>query len=245
MVRDFPGSVLDANDERVIEFRPGWPGAGPNGVRRVGCSAERLPSLLEEVRDLGRRHGTGLDWRLDEWNRAELEPVLLAKGLQLDAEMTIMELGAEVEEPPVPGLELADGLADLEAFRTHQATVSAGFKNVDQATMEGDLRARYASAHAPGLFLLTAFLFGEPAGGGSLVVEADGASLAGGSVLPKFRHRGVYRALVAERARLANEAGAPFLVTNARPASRPALQLMGFTPIGRWWSYREPADSKG
>jgi GNAT superfamily N-acetyltransferase len=244
VVRDFPGSVVDANDERVIEFRPGWPGAGPNGVRRVLCSADRLPAVIEEVRDLALLHGTGLDWRLDEWNHESMEPTLLDHGLRLDAEVTIMEMGAEVEEPPIPGLELADGLADLEAFRTHYKTVAAGFKNVDAVEPEGDLRARYSAARAPGQFLVTAFLFGEPAGGGSLSVEADGASLSGGSVLPRFRHRGVYRALVAERARLANEAGAPFLVTNARPASRPALLAMGFQLIGRYWTYREP-ESKG
>ncbi|TMC14557.1 MAG: GNAT family N-acetyltransferase [Chloroflexi bacterium] len=240
MLRDVPGSVLDSTDERVIEFRPGWPGAGPNGVRRVSCSAERLPSLIDEVRDLGHRHGTGLDWRLDEWNQAELAPVLLAKGLKLDAEVTIMELLSEVEEPPVPGLELADGMADVDAFRTHHATVAAGFRDVDRPVPEGDLRTRYNSVRVPGQFLVTAFVFGEPAGGGGLSVEHDGASLSGGSVLPKFRHRGVYRALVAERARLAHEAGAPFLITNARPASRPILEFMGFRPIGRWWGYKEP-----
>jgi len=181
-----------------------------------------------------------LSWRLDEWNRVELEPVLLARGFKLDSEVTIMELEGEVEEPPVPGLELADGMADLEGFRTHHATVAAGFKDLDKPVLEGDLRARYNSAREPGHLLVTAFLFGEPAGGGEVSVHPDGATLSGASVLPRFRHRGVYRALVAERARLAHEGGAPLLVTSARPSSRPILQRIGFEPIGRWWAYREP-----
>jgi len=203
----------------------------------VTCFADRLPAVIEEARRQARERGVRISWQLDVWNREALEPVLLAHGLRLDDEMTTLEFQGDVEEPPIPGLELADGMADLEAFRRHHATVAAGFAGTDAIATEGDLRQRYAAAEAAAVRLVTALIFGEPPGGGSLAVDADGATLGGASVLPRFRHRGVYRALVAERLRLAAEQGAPLVITHARPTSRPILQWLGFSPIGRWWSY--------
>ena len=166
--------------------------------------------------------------------------MLLAHGLRLDDEVTVLEFEGDVEEPPIPGLELGDGMADLEAFRRHHATVAAGFAGSDHLVPEeSDLRDRYSASEAAGVKLVTALVFGEPAGGGSLAVDPDGATLGGASVLPRFRHRGIYRALVAERMRLAAEQGAPLVITHARPTSRPILQWLGFTPIGRWWAYLE------
>jgi GNAT superfamily N-acetyltransferase len=238
-VRALPGSILDATADRVIVWRPDWPIPGPNGVRRVSCSADRLPAVIAEVRSQAAERGVRLSWQLDVWNRAELEPVLLAHGLHLDDEVTTLEFEGDVEEPPVTGLELADGMADLETFRRHHAAVAEGFEGIGVTGKEGEIRQRFAAAEAAGVRLVTALVFGEPAGGGSLVVEADGATLGGASVLPRFRHRGIYRALVAERTRLAAEQGAPLVITHARPPSRPILEWLGFAPIGRWWSYLE------
>ena len=242
-VRGWPGEIVDATADRIIVWRPDWPIPGPNGVRRVSCSADRLPAVIEEARSQAMQRGVRLAWQLDEWNRAELEPVLLANGLKLDDEVTILEFEGDVEEPPVPGMELADGMADLDAFRRHHATVAPGYAGSDRPALEAsDLRQRYAVAEAAGVKLVTALIFGEPAGGGSLAVDTDGATLAGASVLPRFRHRGIYRALVAERTRLAAELGAPLVIIHARPTSRPILQWLGFTPIGRWWGYLDTID---
>ncbi len=196
--------------------------------------------MVEEARAQAKGRGVRLSWQLDSWNRADLEPTLLAQGLKLDEEITTMEFEGDVEEPPVAGMELADGMADLEAFRRHHSTVAAGFRGLDQLLLEeGDLRQRYSASEAAGVKLVTALVFGEPAGGGSLAVDPDGAILAGASVLPAYRHRGIYRALVAERTRLAAERGAPLVITHARPKSRPILEWLGFRMIGRWWSYLE------
>lgn len=229
--------TLDQDSDRFIVWRPDWPMAGPNGVRRLACSAERLPTVITEARAAAAARGMQLSWQLDEWNRAELEPVLLAHGIRLDDEITTLEFAGDIEEPPVPGLELADGMADLDAFRRHHAVVAAGFKDSDKVVIEADLRPRYAASEAAALRLVTALVFGEPAGGGGLLVEPDGAQLSGASVLPRFRHRAIYRALVAERVRLAAENGAPLVIIHARQTSRRILEWLGFVPIGRSWTY--------
>ena len=57
------------------------------------------------------------------------------------------------------------------------------------------------------------------------------ATLHGGSTLPAWRGRGIYRALVAERARLAVERGYRHLLVDASDASRPILERLGFVAI--------------
>jgi GNAT superfamily N-acetyltransferase len=57
------------------------------------------------------------------------------------------------------------------------------------------------------------------------------AGLWGGSTLREWRGRGIYRALVAHRARLAVAAGVDYLQVDASEDSRPILQRLGFHAI--------------
>lgn len=61
--------------------------------------------------------------------------------------------------------------------------------------------------------------------------EAPFASLYGGATLPEWRSRGIYRALVATRARLAAERGVRYLLVDASDDSRPILERLGFVAI--------------
>jgi GNAT superfamily N-acetyltransferase len=56
-------------------------------------------------------------------------------------------------------------------------------------------------------------------------------TLWGGSTLAVWRGRGIYRALVAYRARLAVECGCRYLEVDASDASRPILERLGFRAI--------------
>ena len=53
----------------------------------------------------------------------------------------------------------------------------------------------------------------------------------GGSTLPGWRGRGIYRALVGRRAQLAAQLGVKYLLVDASAASRPILGRLGFVPI--------------
>ncbi|WP_030900968.1 GNAT family N-acetyltransferase [Streptomyces sp. NRRL F-5126] len=57
------------------------------------------------------------------------------------------------------------------------------------------------------------------------------ASLWGGGTLPRWRGRGLYRALVARRARLAQQSGHRFLQVDASDESRPILERLGFAAL--------------
>ncbi|MDH6220859.1 GNAT family N-acetyltransferase [Streptomyces pseudovenezuelae] len=57
------------------------------------------------------------------------------------------------------------------------------------------------------------------------------AGLWGGGTVEAWRGRGVYRALVAHRARSAVERGYRYLQVDASPQSRPILERLGFEPL--------------
>ncbi len=75
-----------------------------------------------------------------------------------------------------------------------------------------------------------AYLAGEPAAAGRLELPRDRsfASIWGGGTHPLMRNRGVYRALVRERARIARERGYAYLTVDALETSRPILERLGF-----------------
>ena len=65
----------------------------------------------------------------------------------------------------------------------------------------------------------------------TLTPGSDFAGLWGGSTLAAWRGRGIYRALVAARARLARAHGVRFLQVDASDDSRPILERLGFVAI--------------
>jgi GNAT superfamily N-acetyltransferase len=63
------------------------------------------------------------------------------------------------------------------------------------------------------------------------VVGTDFAGIWGGSTLPEFRGRGIYRALVAARARSAVERGVRFIHSDCTDMSRPILERSGLRRV--------------
>ena len=241
-LRPGPGGFIDENADRVVEIRPSWPMAGPNGVRRLTCPPERVGDVVAEVTALARRYGVGLVYGLDE-EFYHLEPLLAGHGLDLVEEVATLILpidAAHIKRRPRVGLR--DGLASFAAFVAHHSTVDAAFRGGPPENL-GNLAQRYEeSRRTPGFFLLTALIDGRPVGGGGLQVWPDGALLGGGAVLPEFRGRGVYRSLVAARCSIARrQIGTP-IATHARPQSRPLLEHLGFRVVGGWRSYATGAE---
>ncbi|BCY08423.1 hypothetical protein L3i22_035110 [Actinoplanes sp. L3-i22] len=67
------------------------------------------------------------------------------------------------------------------------------------------------------------------------------ASLWGGGTVAEWRGRGIYRALVTHRARIAADHGYEYLQVDASDQSRPILQRLGFEALGTTTPYlRKP-----
>ncbi|MDB5353807.1 MAG: acetyltransferase [Phycisphaerales bacterium] len=77
-----------------------------------------------------------------------------------------------------------------------------------------------------------------PASVGRLYTHPDSAfgGLYGGGTLPTHRGRGLYRAVVAARARDAIKLGARYLIVDALPTSRPILERLGFIRLTDTWA---------
>ena len=84
---------------------------------------------------------------------------------------------------------------------------------------------------APGCFV--GYWNETPAGAGGYTLAGPVARLWGAAVVPAFRGRGIYRALV--RARLAEAAprGAALALVHAEPTSSPILRRLGFGVYGQ------------
>jgi hypothetical protein len=82
-----------------------------------------------------------------------------------------------------------------------------------------------------------AMVDGVAASIGRLYTHPDSAfgGLYGGGTRPGYRGRGLYRALVAARARDAVKLGARYLLVDALPTSRPILERMGFVQVAETW----------
>jgi len=85
------------------------------------------------------------------------------------------------------------------------------------------------------LVLYVAYVSGEIAASARLEIGPASAFglLFGGGVAPSYRRMGIYRALVAKRAREAKCRGLRYLSTEARETSKPILQNLGFVAAAR------------
>jgi hypothetical protein len=97
----------------------------------------------------------------------------------------------------------------------------------------GDHLAGSLAAASDRLAIFTAEAAGQVVAAAWVALREDGvfASLWGGSTLKAWRGRGIYRTLVAVRARLAAEHGYQYLQVDASDDSRPILERLGFTPV--------------
>ena len=227
------GIVLDRTPERLLEAHPNFPIPGPNHVCLVRTRPERVPALLAEAGAFFGAHGVPYAWILDpDAEPPDLDQVLAAHGLRLREELTVMVLAAEAEvAAPGPGITFLDGLRDFPSFRLAAEIQAAAFGGGVPAGLE----ARWEEIE-PGQnrHLVIACADGVPGAAGWAWVTPRGTQLNGGASLPELRGRGLYRATVWERWRLARAAGSPGLAVQAASSSRPILERMGFRSAGTW-----------
>jgi acetyltransferase (GNAT) family protein len=87
--------------------------------------------------------------------------------------------------------------------------------------------------------LVVAMANGEPISSSRIEFLPDRqfASLWGGSTLPEWRGKGLFRAMVAYRAGAAARRGYPYVYVTASSASRPILERMSFSSLGSVFTY--------
>jgi len=178
--------------------------------------------------------GQGVEWKLYGHDRpADLGARLEAAGFVPEAQETLMVaevtgLATTVTLPDGVRLARVTDPADLQLLtRVHEQV----YGEPAHELVDG-VRALLVD-QPDRVVVLVAMAGDQPvcAARIELPVGADFAGLWGGSTVPQWRSRGIYRALVAARAAIAAERGYRYLQVDASDESRPILARLGFTAL--------------
>lgn len=214
----------DAADADGLHVGDGWSAVlwtdldettADEAVERLGARLRELPGHAE--------------WKLYGHDRpTDLGERLVAAGFEPDDEEAL--LVAEAAAIPAPELEVTVATTPelVEAFVQLANRV---FGNDHPGIRRELLRA--LEAETPEMLATLVIDHGEPVSGGRVDLPRHGefAGMFGGVTLPSHRGRGLYRATVAERARIARERGFRYLYVDALPTSRPILERVGFVQL--------------
>jgi GNAT superfamily N-acetyltransferase len=216
-----------------------------------GLTGAALDALIARQRDYFAARGEGVEWKLHAHDvPPDLPERLKAAGFSPEDEETVLVglAGPLAAEPPqdIPEVRLREVTArsDLDRIMAMEFEVW----NRDRAWQAEALELEI-SADPQSITVVVAEAGDDIvcAGWVRYVEGTDFATLWGGATHPAWRKRGIYRALVAHRARLAVERGKSYLQVDASDDSRPILQRLGFVALTTTtpyvWSPEEPSMS--
>jgi GNAT superfamily N-acetyltransferase len=222
---------IDGPLERII----GLGRRGFIGYRDLGGleGAELDVLIARQVRIFAER-GEAVEWKLYGHDQpADLAERLRAAGfLPEDAETVVIAavtaIAGDSEPPAGVTLREVTERADFQRIAAMQEVVwgdDHGYLSSTLANLrEADPDALVVVvAEASGQVVCAAWMRFPPA--------AEFATLWGGATAPAWRGRGIYRAVVAYRARLAAQRGCRYLQVDASDDSRPILERLGFVAV--------------
>jgi GNAT superfamily N-acetyltransferase len=248
-----PAELLDAYDRRLRPWVDPRPAAGVryerfgNLVRvtgrvegfvesgpEVGLTGDDLDAAIAVHRDHFAARGEPMEWKTRAHDRpADLTERLVRAGfVPQEPETVVIGLAERMTEAGAPpdGVEIRR-TEDRSDFR-RIAEMESAVWGEDWGWLGDDL-AREVANDPDGYRVFVAEAEGTVVAAAWLVIkEGTGfAGLWGGSTLEQWRHRGIYRALVAERAREAVARGVTYLQVDASKDSRPVLERLGFVAV--------------
>jgi GNAT superfamily N-acetyltransferase len=247
------GAHLPFRGTRVVErAAEGWyqlvtPGSSSVGGNEVLFSSGDVDvaAVMAEYAGAGVARFKWCVWQGSEAMEGRLE----ASGFERwEARAMVVETAAVTVPAPATataGVVVEEVTAVDARFEAYLATLAAGWETAaaEQAELErclrGVLEERTGRPRRHRFYV--AWCDGVAVGTGGFVVQEglDAIYLTGGVVLPAYRGRGIYRALIA--ARVADAGGARFVVTHARShTSAPILERMGFRTAATYRVFLSP-----
>lgn len=239
-----PGIEVIETARYRITLQPDYPIAGPNSVAWIRCGEGAVDDVVREVHATVSSRRLPLMWVLDpDAEPGDLGEQLEARGISFDSAVDVMILASteRIDSSPPAGFDVRDALDHEDTFRAADSVNAEAFGNPERDAVRQE-RRRVHQLAAGNRRLLLATIGGEPAASAGITLfPPHGAILNGGAVRPKFRGRGLYRALVAERLRIAREAGVPGVQVWGGHMSAPILRRLGFETVGRRRFYLDRA----
>ncbi|MFF1835313.1 GNAT family N-acetyltransferase [Streptomyces sp. NPDC058231] len=202
--------------------------------RDVGVRGAELDELIARQRDHFAARGESVEWKTRGHDLpADLPERLCAAGFVPEDEETILiGLTEDVASPPV----LPDGVALRRVTQPADMHRIAAMESAiwgEDLSMIGDDLAGRVTVAPDDIVVLVAEAGDELVSAAWLVFKegTEFAGLWGGSTLPDWRGRGIYRALVSARAEIAAARGVSYLQVDASDDSAPILRRLGFHAV--------------
>ncbi|MEV0221886.1 GNAT family N-acetyltransferase [Streptomyces sp. NPDC050704] len=228
---DSPGAVVERVEGVVRQIGPeqGWSGVLWSDL----ADADADVVIAEQV-----RHFAGLvrefEWKLYGHDRPyDLGQRLRAAGFTSEPEETLMiaECGElDLDAKPPEGVELRP-ITDRAGVDLMAEVQKQAF-GTDKSQFRHQLLAQLEAA--PDTVVAVVALAGDVPVSAARMELTPGtrfAGLWGGGTVEAWRGRGIYRALVAHRARIAADRGYRYLQVDASDQSRPILRRLGFASL--------------
>jgi hypothetical protein len=236
------------DDYRLIRY-PDWaldatfPAAQVTRSRSERTAAELIAEVTARVRGWGR---PGVAW----WVSSATQPpdtetaLRAAGGKQIDAvQILARELNGDEADLAVPGDVRVGLVTDEATFRAASMVVVRGWgrKEPTAAALARDYAEAVRDLAAWSSFRVLASVRDQPAAVGGCSLRGEAAQLWGAVTLREYRRRGAYRAVLAERLRLARAHGATLALVKGRvETSGPILLRAGFAGYGEERCYWLP-----
>ncbi|MFI6091035.1 GNAT family N-acetyltransferase [Streptomyces sp. NPDC051218] len=232
---DNPGARVERDGAvvRQIGARHDW-----NGVHWADVDATTADAVIAEQVRYFTSLGREFEWKLHSHDRpADLADRLRAAGFVPEPPETVMV--AEVADLPTEA-ELPEGVSLLPVTDARGVRLMADAHDAAFGEDSSGLGERLAKrvltqlTETPDAVVAVVAMAGdEPVSSARMEFCAgtDFAGLWGGGTAPQWRGKGIYRALIAHRARIAAERGYRYLQVDATDDSRPILRRLGFVPL--------------
>ncbi|HEY4281123.1 MAG TPA: GNAT family N-acetyltransferase [Conexibacter sp.] len=199
-----------------------------------GLQGAELDELIARQVRVFAEHGERFEWKLHGHDRPTDLPQRLraARLVPEDEETVVIAPAIEIAgRPRLPeGVSLRDAThrRDLDRIAALEQTIDGEDHGWLAESLEAEL-----DADPDALAIVVAEAGGALVSAGWVRFEhgTDFATMWGGVTLPARRGRGLYRATVARRAKLAAERGFRFIEVDASSDSRPILERLGFTAV--------------
>ncbi|MEU9251168.1 GNAT family N-acetyltransferase [Streptomyces sp. NPDC048270] len=213
------------------------PGPGWNGVLWSDLDEETADAeIAAQVAHFARLGTSEFEWKLYDHDRpADLGARLRAAGFVPEPPETLMVgrtadlAGLPVDPPEGVTLRVVTDEAGVDLMMDVHARAFGTERPQIREQMLSLLREQPDSLAA-----VVAMAGGTPVSAARMEMRPGTpfAGLWGGGTDPRWRGRGIYRLLVAHRARVAAELGIPYLQVDASADSRPILERLGFAVLG-------------
>ena len=199
-----------------------YPLAGSSGFVSYSRNAT---DLIDAVIAEYEQRGCDFEWKVYSHDEpSDLKDRLGARGFEVGAAEELMVLA------------LADARAWIDAERAFRIESGSAALAAFLELQRGGVELQDPERDVP----YVAYEDGAPAAC-ARATYPEGFAFAGlwsGFTRPESRGRGLYRALVAVRAREAADRGYEYVTVDAQPTSRPILERLGFRRVATTWPCR-------